>query len=271
MAQQEARTPMSARAIWKGVLNVGADERVPVKLYSAVQDAKVHFRLLNAATERPVKQRMVSSASGDHVPKERVRRGLPTEDGRFIVLSEEELETLEPPPSRDIEVTRFVAPDALDPAWYDRPYYLGPDGDEDGYAALVDALRAHGTLGIARWVMRKKEYVGALRLEGAHLLLVTLHHTGEVVPASALPVPRGREPEPQEMRMAEQLLDALAGEWSPADYQDEYRARVLDLVRAKAEGRAIELPAFDRRPAGDDTDLAAVLEQSLAAARKKAA
>jgi len=262
---------MSARAIWKGVLNLGADERVPVKLYSAVQDARVHFRLLNAATERPVKQRMVSSASGDPVPKERVQKGLPTDDGRFVVLSDEELETLEPPPSRDIEVTRFLTPDALDPAWYDRPYYLGPDGDEDGYAALADALRTQGRLGIARWVMRKKEYAGALRLEGVHLLLVTLHHAGEVVPASALPVPRGREPEPQELRMAEQLLDALAGEWSPADYQDEYRERVLDLVRAKAEGRTIEAPAFQRQPAGDEADLTDVLERSLAAARKKAA
>ena len=258
---------MAARAIWKGTIRFG-DVEVPVKLYSAVQDRKVHFRLLDSRDMTPVKQRMVNPETGREVPSERIRKGYAAAAGLFVILDEEELETLEPERSRDIEVTRFVDPSAVDHPWYDRPYYLGPDGDEEAYFALVQALAKEGKEGIARWVMRDKEYVGALRVEGEHLMLVTLRHAGEVVPARALPRPGGRAPEPQEIRMAKQLLEALRGDFDPAAYGDEYRRRVLDLVKTKAKGGTIELATWRKEEAKDE-DLAGALEESLKAARKK--
>jgi DNA end-binding protein Ku len=255
--------------MWKGVIALG-DERVPVKLYAGAQDRKVHFRLLSSSTLNPVQQRMVSSKTGREVPADKIQKGYATEDGRFVILTEEELAELEPEPSREIHLTHFLPPEAIDSGWYDRPYFLGPDGDAAGYGALVDALESEGKEGIARWVMRKKEYVGALRVEGRNLALVTLRRVGEVLEASELPAPAGRKPEAAEIRMAEQLVGALAGDFDPGEFKDEYRKRVLEFVKAKAKGRAPKPKPFAREPA-QDADLAAKLEESLAAMKKKAA
>jgi DNA end-binding protein Ku len=255
--------------MWKGVVVLGK-EHVPVKLFAGAQDRKVHFRLLNSKTLNPVQQRMVSARTGREVPAEKIQRGYATEDGRFVILTRDELAEIDPEASREIRLTRFVPSGGIDPGWYDRPYFLGPDGDAAAYAALVDALRSEEREGIARWVMRKKEYVGALRPEGRTLALVTLRRAGEVLEASELPAPGGRAPEAAEIRMAEQLVGALAGDFDPSEFRDEYRKRVLDFVKAKSEGRVPKITEPVREPARDE-DLAAKLEQSLAAARRKAA
>lgn len=255
-----------ARAIWKGVLRFGQAE-VPVKLYSAVQDRSVHFRLLNERTGHPVKQRMVDPSSGKEVPYDEIRRGYEVEEGVFVMLDEEELEELQPEKSRDIELTRFLPPEAIDHQWYDRPYHLGPDDDDAAYFALVQALGREGREGVARWTMRNKEYTGALRVVDGHLMLITLRHAEEVVPASELEAPSGRKPDARELKMARQLVSALESEFDPSEWRDEYRDRVLELVQAKAEGKTVQFrqPA-KRRAAGD---LAASLEASIAAARER--
>lgn len=257
---------MAARAIWKGTIRF-ADLEVPVKLYSAVQDQGVRFRLLHEKDLVPVKQRMVDPESGEEVPYEDIRRGYATDEGTIVVLKEEELDELEPEASRDIEVTRFLEPERINHQWYDRAYYLGPDGDDDAYFALADALGKEGREGVARWTMRKKEYTGALRAEGPYLMLITLRHAGEVVPASALPRPRGRAPDRKELDMARQLLAALEDDFRPEDYRDEYRDRVLELVEAKAEGKVLQLPQA-RPKAEREEDLSTLLEASLKGARE---
>ncbi len=118
------------RAIWKGVLNLG-HEKVPVRMYSAVEDTTVHFRLLHVRDRAPVEQHIVRKDNGREIPKEERRKALPVGRDTAVVLQPEELEELEPPPSRDIHLCRFVAPALLSDQWYDRPYYLGPDGDAD--------------------------------------------------------------------------------------------------------------------------------------------
>ncbi|MGH7475620.1 MAG: Ku protein [Longimicrobiales bacterium] len=255
-----------ARAIWKAVVRVGS-EAVPVKLYSAVQDRGIHFRLLHEKDLEPVKQRMVNSITGEEVPRERIRKGYEAEPGVFVILEDEELAELEPAPSRDVEITRFVDPIHIDHQWYDRPYYLGPDGDDTAYAALVKALAAESTEGVARWTMRKKRYIGALRADGEHLALITLRHTQEVVPAAALEPPGGRALDEREVAMARQLVGALEADFDPSEYHDEYRERVLALIEAKAQGRALELQRPRRRKA--QKSLADALEASLRSARKE--
>lgn len=256
---------MAARAIWKGVIRFG-DVELPVKLYSAVQDQKVHFRLLDEDASGRVKQQMVAPASGEAVPREEVRRGFEADPGVFVVLDDEEVEALLPEPSRDIEVTRFVPEAEIDHRWYDRPYYLGPDGGDDvarDYFALAEALGKRGREGVARWTMRNKEYVGALRPEGDYLALVSLRYAGEVIPTSALEAPGGRELDPKEVAMAKQLVEALADDFEAESYRDEYRDRVLELIEAKAEGKTIELAAPEPEK-GEPDDLSAALEASLA-------
>lgn len=250
-----------ARAIWKGAIHFG-DVRVPVKLYSAVQDRGVHFRLLSATDKSPVKQRMVNPETGKEVPPDRIRKGYETEPGVFVVLDPEQLKALEPEPSRDIEVFRFIDPASIDQRWYDRPYYLGPDDDEPAYVDLTHALAGAGSTGLVRWVMRKKEYVGALRPRGDHLMLMTLRHTEEVVPADALPAPAGRAPDKKEIAMAEQLIGALEDEFDPAAFRDEYRDRVTELIESKAKGKVVKLPEVRERRPGREP-LSRALEESL--------
>lgn len=255
-----------ARAMWKGVIRFG-DEAVPVKLYSAVEDQTVRFRLLHARTGRPVKQRMVNPVTGDVVDYDDVQRGYALEEGSFVVLDDEDLESIQPEPSRDIRVTRFLDPSVINHQWYDRPYHLGPDGDSEAYYALAESLAAESKEGLARWTMRNKEYIGALRAEDGHLMMITLRHAEEVISASALEPPTGREPEKAELKMAEQLVAALADEFDPTDFRDEYRDRVLELVEAKAEGKTIEFRQPEEKRT--DGDLAASLEASIRAAKER--
>jgi DNA end-binding protein Ku len=259
---------MMARAIWKGRIRFG-DVDVPVKLYSAVQDQGIHFRLLHEKDMQPVQQQMVHPDTGRVVAYDEIRRAWQTEDGDLVILSDEELAGLEPEPSRDIEITHFVEPDAITHQWYDRPYFLGPDDDGDAYFALVAALRRKGREGVARWVMRKKEYVGALRLAGDHLMLMTLRRSGEVVPASALPAPGGRALDKREVNMAVQLVSALEDELDLTEFRDEYRDRVLELVEAKAEGKVLKFPEPPKRETG--ASLAEMLEKSVKGVKKRRA
>jgi DNA end-binding protein Ku len=259
---------MAARAIWKGRIRFG-DVDVPVKLYSAVQDRNVRFRLLHAKDMEPVKQQMVNPETGKVVPYEDVQRAYRTDDGDLVMLDADELAELEPEASRDIEITRFVAPEAITHQWYDRPYFLGPDDDDDAYFALVEALRKQKREGVARWVMRKKEYVGALRLEGDHLMLMTLRHAGEVVEASALKPPGGRALDDREVKMAAQLVAALEDELDMTAFRDEYRDRVLELVEAKAEGKVVKFPAAPKKQT--EKSLASMLEQSVKDLKKRRA
>ena len=259
---------MAARAIWKGVIRF-ADVEVPVKLYSAAQDRGVHFRLLHSDDLVPVRQEMINPETEDVVPRERMKKGFEAESGLFVILEEEELDALEPKASRDIEITRFVDPARISHQWYERPYFLGPDGDESAYFALAEALGGTGKEGVARWVMRKKEYVGALRVRDGYLALVTLRSADEVVPSSALEAPGGRKPDDREIKMAQQLIEALTGPFEPELYRDEYRDRVVELVEAKAEGRSI--PRKRAKPKKTEGSLSNALQASLKRARKEKA
>ena len=257
---------MAARAIWKGVLKIGSAE-VPVKLYSGVVDRTVHFNILDDKSRMRVKQQMFVPDSGDEVPTEEIQKGYEIEPGKFVLLNEKDLESLEPKPSREIEVAEFVPPEAISQQWYERPYLLGPDGDQKAYFALAEALQNREREGIARWVMRNKSYVGALRAEDDCLALITLRNSDEVISAKDLPKPAGREPTKKELEMANQLVGILEGEFNAADYKDEYRARVMEFIEKKAKGKAPRLRAVKtKRKSGD---LENVLAKSLQALKKE--
>lgn len=258
---------MAARAMWKGVIRFG-EVQVPVKLYSAVQDRSVHFRLLHAKDRSPVKQAMVSAETEEVVPYAETRRAYRTEEGSLVMFDKEELEALEPDSGRDIEVIRFMPPQAIDHRWYDRPYYLGPDGSESAYYAFAEALENSAMEGLARWVMRKKSYVGALRLHCGVPMLMSLRHEEQVVPVSALEPPRGKALDAKELDMARQLIGMLEAEFDPLEYHDEYRERVLELIEAKQQGKSVKVTPIRRRKPSDD--LSKALEASLKKERKRA-
>jgi DNA end-binding protein Ku len=256
---------MAARAIWKGQLKIGS-ATVPVKLYSAVSDRTVRFHILDDRHEKRVKQHMVNPDTGEEVEPAEIQKGYEIEPGRFVIVTEEDLASVIPKPSRDIEITEFVPPEAISQQWYERPYYLAPDGDVKAYFALAEALSNREREGIAHWVMRNKSYVGALRAEGDYLMLITLRNAAEVISAKDLPKPAGREPTQKELAMAKQLISLLEGEFNAEDYKDEYRERVMEFIERKARGKAPRLKAVKtKRKAGS---LDAVLARSIQSLKK---
>lgn len=257
---------MVARAIWKGNLKLNST-KVPVKLFSAVQDKNVRFHILDDRARMRVKQHMVDRETGEEVPTEEIRKGYEIEPGTFVILDEEELKALEPEPSRDIEITEFVPIQAVPPEYYDRPYYLGPDGDQTAYFALAEALANQGKEGIAHWVMRNQPYVGALSAEGDYLVLSTLRNSSEVLSARDLPRPAGRAPDKKELSMAKQLVELLQGEFDPREYKDEYRERVLEFIEQKAKGRAPRLRVV--KPRRSAASLDKVLSKSIETLKKE--
>jgi DNA end-binding protein Ku len=257
---------MAARAIWKGNLKLNST-KVPVKLYSAVQDQTIRFHILDDRARMRVKQHMVERDSGKEVPKEEIRKGFEVEPGTFVILDEEELKSLQPEPSRDIEIKEFVPRDAIAPEYYDRPYYLGPDGDQTAYFALAEALRNQEKEGVAHWVMRNQKYVGALGVQGDHLFLSTLRNSSDVLSAQDLPRPTGRAPDQKELNMAKQLVGLLQGEFDPKEYKDEYRERVMEFIEKKAKGKAPRLQAVKKKRTPASLDK--VLSKSIESLRKE--
>jgi len=257
---------MAARAMWKGQLKVGTT-KILVKLYAAVQDKTVRFHILDDKHKARVKQHMIDPDSGDEVPSEEIKKGYEVEPGKFVILTDEDLEKLAPPPSRDIEIVEFVPQAEISQQWYDRPYYLGPDDGDKDYFALVDALTKQEKEGIAHWVMRGKYYAGGLRAVDDYLLLSTFRDANEVILADDLPKPAGAAPTQKELAMAKQLVEMLKGEFNAKDYKDEYRNRVMEFIERKAKGHAPRLkPVKTKR---QTAALDSVLAKSIAALKKE--
>jgi len=257
----------AARAMWRAELCI-AGLRVPVKLYSAVQDRGLHFHLLHAKDLAPVKQEMVDPERNEPVPREQIRRAVQVERGIFVLLSEEELAGLEPKPSRRIEVEQLVDRSAVDARFFDRPYYLGPDGDTEGYFALAEVLESNGQLAIARWVMRKKQYAGALFASGGYLQLETLRHAEAITHIESIRPQPSRAPDAREIALAEQLIAAFEDRFDPAAYRDEYREQVLELVERKA--KSIPKRTLRKTMPKREASLVDILEASLKAGKKVA-
>ena len=255
---------MTARAIWKGNLVLGPHE-VAVKVYSALEDRAVHFHLLHAKDLTPVEQRIVRKDNGREVPKEAQRKAFPVDDGRAVILEADDLEKLEPADDRAIELLRFVPREALTDPWFDRPYVLGPDADDGAYFALAHALDGRDRIGIARWVMRDKRYLGALSVTAGYLRLTTLRRADQVMSLPEVRPDRTRAPSDAEMKLAQQLVDSITGEFEPEAWHDEYRERLAKLIEAKAKGTKLRLVA--PKPKEATTDLAETLRASLAAGR----
>lgn len=237
---------MAARAIWKAVLRSG-DIDLPVKLYSAVEDRSVRFHLLHDQDKVRVQQRLVDSATDKPVTPEEVRKGYEVERDLFVLLEPDELEGLQPKASRNITLTRFVDSSTIPHQYYARPYWLGPDSRDVDYFAFAQTLEREKQTGVARWVMRGKRYVGALRAVGGYLSLVTLLFAEEVINSGELTPPSGRELDRKELALAQQLIAALKDDFDPTAFQDEYRGRVLDLIEAKRAGKTIKVQSRPRK------------------------
>jgi DNA end-binding protein Ku len=232
-----------------------------------VEDRRIHFRLLHRTDRVPVVQRMVHPETGKPVAAEDIRKGAEISPGRFALLDDEAIEASKPEPSRTIEITRFLPSASIPGPWYDRPYFLGPDGPGGSYFALATVLADLDAEGIARWTMRDRSYAGALLAMEGHLALVTLRAEGEVIPTSSLEAPEGRDLTRKELDMAAQLVGMLESDFRPEDFRDEHRDRLRELIEARAAGSDFEIRKL--RPRKPTRDLSQALAESLKGARKE--
>jgi DNA end-binding protein Ku len=259
-----------ARAIWSGTLTFGL-VTIPVKLYPAVQRKAVRFNQLDGADHSRIQQRRVNSSTGEEVPYDRLVKGYEIAPDRYVVVTQEELDSLDPVRARTIEIEDFVDAAEIDPILYDTTYYLAPGtGGAKPYRLLMDAMRQSGRVGIARVVLRTKEYLVALRPADGALQLTTLLFADEVVDPSGveeLEAVGEAETSDRELGMAEQLIGSLAGPFEPERYTDEYRARVLELIERKAQGEQIEVVAPAVAAESPVPDLMSALKASLDAVR----
>jgi DNA end-binding protein Ku len=256
------------RAIWSGSISFGL-VNVPVKLYSAISPKDVRFNQLEEGTGARIRQKRVSAETGEEVPYERIVKGYEISPDRYVIITPEELEALDPKANRSIDIEDFVEYDQIDPVHYERPYYLVPEkGAAKAYALLLQAMKDSNKVAIARMVLRTKQYLAAIRPKGDVLCLETMLFADEVVPESELDGVPGDDVEvsERELKMARQLIESLSTDFEPEKYQDEYRQKVLALIEAKAEGQEIVAPPASEEPA-QVVDLMAALEASLAAAR----
>jgi DNA end-binding protein Ku len=254
-----------ARATWSGAISFGLVS-VPVKLFTAVRKQDVRFRQLHAETHNRVRRRKVDAQTGEEVDTSDIVKGYETDDGRYVVVDPDELAELDPEASRTIEIHDFVDLDDIDPIYYDRPYYLGPDGEQarKPYELLVTAMERSSKVAIGTFVMRTKEHLGAIRAKDGLLVLSTMNYADEVVDPGEVEGADREEIEvtDRELEMAGRLIDSLTTDFDPAAYRDRHRERVLEFIERKAAGEEIAVPAAEEE-AGEVVDLMAALEASL--------
>jgi len=257
-----------ARSIWRGAISFGL-VNVPVKLYSAVSKKTVRFNQLHEKDNSRINLKRFCAEEDVEVQFDEIVKGYEISPGRYVVITPEELDALDPAKTRTIDIEDFVDLDEIDPLFYEHPYYLAPDtGAEKPYKLLLEALKETNKVAIARVVIRSKEYLTAIRAAGDVLTLETMLFADELIDPDSideLPDAEVRATE-REVDMARQLIDSLATDFDPSKYHDTYRERVLELIERKAQGEEVTVPAAPETPT-EVPDLMAALEASLAAAK----
>ncbi len=258
------------RAIWSGSISFGL-LNVPVKLYSAVSKKSVSFRELRESDGSRVRHKRVAEADGEEVDYQEMVKGYEIAPDQYVVITKDELEDMNPKKTRAIEILDFVDLDAIDPIYFDHPYYLGPDkGAERAYDLLTRAMGESNKVAIARFVLRNRESLAAIRPMDGVLTMATMRFADEVVSPGEISEILGEEvdkPQKRELEMAQALIDSLTSEFDPSQYHDEYREQLLALIERKAKGESIVAAETDEVEPTKAPDLMAALEESLAAVK----
>jgi DNA end-binding protein Ku len=253
-----------ARALWSGSLSFGL-VNVPVQLFSAVHDKDLHFRQLHEKDGSPIETRRFCSDEDREVAYEDVGQGYELDDGKAVVLSDEELAAAAPRRTRTIDIEAFVDLADVDPIYFDHPYFLLPQGEAEGsrraYQLLVEVMRGTDRAALGRFVLRTKGYLVAVRVRDDLLSLTTMRFHDEVRPTRDIPG-GGRKPANERLDRNVALVEALSVDWDPSRYEDRYRQRLLDVIERKKKGERITIPE-DGPQASPVPDLMAALEQSL--------
>ena len=258
------------RAIWKGAISFGL-VNIPIALYSAVKKEEVRFRMLRKSDLSPVLYRRVAETDGVEVPWEQVGKGYEYEKGRFILLSDEDFQRVDLNSAQTINIVDFVSLREIDPILFDKPYYLEPQkGGAKAYALLRQVLQETGKVGIAKVVIKTRQYLAAVKSEGEILVLQLMHFADEIMPPDGLNVARDEQVSKRELDMAKTLVESMSDKWQPERYTDDYRNALLTMIEERIQqGEKAAPKKAAKAPAGKVLDLVDILQQSLAQTEKK--
>jgi DNA end-binding protein Ku len=255
------------RAIWKGSVSFGL-VNVPIRLYSATENHDVQFRQVHREDGGRIKYQRVCSECGEQIAYDDIAKGYETEDGGMVVLDDSDFAELPSKTSKEIGVVKFVPADQLDPLWLDKSYYLEPDKSSvKPYLLLRDALESEKRVAIVTVSIRTRMTMAVLRVRDGVIVMQTMIWPDEIRKPDFAVLGDGAKASDQELKMAHLLIDQLAGDFEPDEYEDDYALALKELVRAKVEGGEIQAPAPAAEESGEVVDLLAALARSVEKAK----
>jgi len=266
-----------ARAIWNGAISFGL-VTIPVQLVTAVRSQRPRFHLLHEKDESPVRYERVCESEEKPVPWDQIVKGYEYEKGEYAVLTKDDFKRAALEKSDTIDVLSFVPAKAIDPRYYDTPYYLAPGkGGDRAYALLRETIRKSGKVGVAQLILRQSQHLAALSVQDDVFVLTLLRLADDLAATDSIKTPSAKGLRDSELQLAARLVDGLAGQWKPEQYKDQYAANLAALIEAKIKGKGAKprLGAIGPgEPKGQVADLMERLKESLAAntnAREKPA
>jgi DNA end-binding protein Ku len=265
-----------ARPIWTGTLSFGL-LNIPIRLMPGERRTDVHFRMLDSRDNAPIRYERVNSETGDEVPWKDVVKAFEHRKGSYVILEDEDLKAAAPESHEAVEIAAFVDADAIGPEYYEKPYVLVPGKKaEKGYVLLRETLAETGKIGIARVVVRTREYLSAVIAKGDALLLLLMRYPQELVDLADYEIPSGsaashRVTRP-EMQMARQLIESMATKWKPSDYKDEFRAKLHKAIEKRMKSKGVVTPPSEEETGEETTtnvvDFMALLKKSIASNKR---
>jgi DNA end-binding protein Ku len=253
------------RAIWKGSISFGL-VNIPIALYPATRKEELSFRLLRRTDLSPVNYKRVAEKDGKEVPWDDIVKGYEYEKGKYVVLKDEDFQRVDLEATQTVDIQDFVHQEEIDPMFFYKPYYLEPQkGGDKAYGLLRESLEKSKKVGIAKVVIKTRQYLAGVKPEGDALVLELMHFAEELADPSKLHVPKKIEVGRREMNMATALVDSMSSKWNPEKYHDDYREALMEVIEEKVEagGKEIEEKPKKAPKPTKVIDLVSVLQQSL--------
>ena len=254
-----------ARAIWKGSISFGL-VNIPIALYPATRREELKFRLLREGDLSPVNYKRVAEKDGKEVPWNQIVKGYEYEKGKYVVLKDEDFQRVDLEATQTVDIQDFVEGEEIDPMFFYKPYYLEPQkGGDKAYALLRDALKDSGKVGIAKVVIKTRQYLAGVKPEDGVLVLELMHFADELADTEKLHVPKKTEVGKRELNMAKSLIDGMSSKWNPEKYKDDYREALMEVIEEKVEAGGKEIEEKPRKAPKPTKviDLVSVLQKSL--------
>jgi DNA end-binding protein Ku len=254
-----------ARAIWKGSISFGL-VNIPIALYPATRREELKFRLLRKSDLSPVNYKRVAEKDSKEVPWDQIVKGYEYEKGKYVVLQDEDFQRVDLEATQTVDIQDFVELDEIDPIFFYKPYYLEPQkGGDKAYVLLRDALKDSNKVGIAKVVIKTREYLAGVKPEDGALVLELMHFADELADMSKLQIPKKIEVGKREMNMAKSLIDSMTSKWEPEKYRDDYREALMEVIEEKVEAGGKEIEEKPRKAPKPTKviDLVSVLQKSL--------